>query len=560
MRTAPSTVDNAPACDASFEPAWNRDKASQAEGSGLIISVLRISLLGDLTVERNGQAVPLPRSRKTRALLAFLVVTARPHRRDRLCEMFWELPDDPRGALRWSLSKLRAFLNDPENEALVSDRERVGVDVTTIITDIGEVEAYLLRDAASANSLTKGLKLLQERPYLAGLDEAGNEIFDVWIAAERERVRRLQARATQQLVAHPDTSPDLALTYAQQWVTEEPYSVIAADALVRSYERMGDHDAARIAVHQIRERFAQADILWDAPKPVASGRASDSEQDSMLRAQEIRFCKAADGATIAYATVGSGPPLVKVANWLSHLELDWDAPIWSPLFRQLARNHQFIRYDERGNGLSDWKVSELSQDAFVADLEAVVDAVGVGQFPLLGISQGAAVAIEYASRHPERVSKLILFGGYPVGWRIDASDQVIAEREAVMTLTRSGWGREDPAYRHLFSATFMPSASAEQLAWFDEFQRLTTSPENASAFLSAFGDIDVREELAAINVPTLVLHSRGDKRVPWETARDLASKIPNARFVTLESENHLLLENEPAAEAFVREVEAFLAE
>lgn len=511
-------------------------------------------------VEREGQAVPLPSSRKTRALLAFLVATARPHRRDRLCEMFWELPDDPRGALRWSLSKLRAILNVSGHETLISDRERVGINDADITTDIGEVEAHFKRDTVSANSLTKGLKLLQERPYLAGLNGAGSEIFDVWIAAERERVRRLQASATQQLVEHPDTRPDLGLTYAQQWLTEDPYSIIAADALVRSYERMGEHDAARIAARELKDRFAQADIRWDAPRPIASGRTLNAEQESMLRAQEIRFCKTSDGTTIAYATVGMGPPLIKAANWLSHLELDWDAPIWSPLFRQLARNHKFIRYDERGNGLSDWDVSDLSQDAFVADLEAVVEAVGIERFPLLGISQGAAVAIKYASRHPERVSKLIVFGGYPAGWRIGANEQVTAEREAVMTLTRSGWGREDPAYRHLFSATFMPSASVEQLAWFDEFQRLTTSPENASAFLSAFGDIDVRDELATITVPTLVLHSRGDKRIPWETARSLASQIPNARLVTLDSENHLLLENEPAAEVFVREVEAFLAE
>ena len=267
---------------------------------------------------------------------------------------------------------------------------------------------------------------------------------------------------------------------------------------------------------------------------------------------------AEDSVRIAYATVGEGEPLVKAANWLTHLELDWDAPIWSPLFRQLARDHQLVRYDERGNGLSDWDVDDLSFDAFVTDLESVVDAVGEERFALLGISQGAAVSIEYAIRHPERVSKLILFGGYPAGWRIDASKATIREREAILTLTATGWGQDNPAYRQIFSSTFMPSATPEELEWFNEFQRATTSPENAVKFLSAFGDIDVRHQLAKLTVPTLVIHSRGDQRIPMETGLELATTIPNAEFVGLESENHLLLGREPASDDFVAAIRQFL--
>ncbi|MCK5745750.1 MAG: alpha/beta fold hydrolase, partial [Oricola sp.] len=187
-----------------------------------------------------------------------------------------------------------------------------------------------------------------------------------------------------------------------------------------------------------------------------------------------------------------------------------------------------------------------------------VDSAGLDRFPLLGISQGAAVSIEYAARHPERVSHLILFGGYPVGWRPISTPEEKREREAVMVLTESGWGRSDPVYRRLFSQTFMPDAKLEELTWFDEFQRRTTSPENAVRFLEAFADIDVRERLASLNVPTLVIHSRGDKRIPLSTGRELAASIPNAQFISLESRNHLLIGREPAASDFVAAIRRFL--
>lgn len=283
---------------------------------------------------------------------------------------------------------------------------------------------------------------------------------------------------------------------------------------------------------------------------------------SALQAQQIvRFCKASDGTTLAWSKVGANnekPPLVKAANWLTHLELDWEAPIWSPLFRALAQKRRLIRYDERGCGLSDWNVADISFETFVTDLEAVVDAAGLERFPLLGISQGASVSIEYAARHPERVSHLILFGGYAAGWRKYASPEEAREREAVMVLTEAGWGRDDPSYRHIFSQTFMPSATAAELSWFDEFQRQTTSPKNAVRFLHAFADIDVRNRLSSLTVPTLVLHSNGDQRIPVKTGTDLAAAIPNAQFIGLNSDNHLLLGRESASQAFIAAIDQFL--
>ncbi len=197
-------------------------------------------------------------------------------------------------------------------------------------------------------------------------------------------------------------------------------------------------------------------------------------------------------------------------------------------------------------------------EAFDTDLETVVDALELERFALLGISQGASVSIEYAVRHPERVSHLILFGGYAAGWRIEADEVTIREREAMMTLTEAGWGRDLPAYRQVFSTTFMPSASADELAWFNEFQRQTTSPANAARFLSAFGDIDVRHRLAEVRVPTLVLHSRGDQRIPFDVGRGLAADIPGAELIGLQSDSHLLLGRDPASDVFLEAVESFL--
>ena len=275
--------------------------------------------------------------------------------------------------------------------------------------------------------------------------------------------------------------------------------------------------------------------------------------------QQIRFCKTTDGVRIAYASVGTGRPLVKAANWLSHVEYDWRTPVWRPLFERLARNRRLVRYDERGCGLSDWEVDEFSLDVWVRDLEAVVDAAGLKRFPLLGISQGGPIAIAYAVRHPERVSRLVLYGTYACGYmKRNLTPAQLEERRVLIDLARVGWGRETPAFRQVFTSLFIPDGSPEQLRWFNDLQRESTSPENAARMITAFGLLEVRDIAPKVNVPTLVLHARGDMRIPFEEGRQVASLIPEARFVPLESRNHLLLEHEPAFEQFVNEVETFL--
>ena len=261
--------------------------------------------------------------------------------------------------------------------------------------------------------------------------------------------------------------------------------------------------------------------------------------------QTIRFVKSTDGVRLAVGVSGSGAPLVKSANWLSHLEFDWQSPVWRHWFQFLSAGQQLIRFDPRGCGLTDWEVDDLSQAAQVADLEAVVDAAGFDKFPLLGISQGGAACIEYATRHPERVTHLVLYGAYSVGWA-QRGDEAKRSGEALIELIRLGWGQENPAFRQLFASLFIPDANAEQIRWFSDLMRTTTRPEIAARILESFGQINVRHLLAQVRVPTLVVHARGDARIPFEQGRMLAAEIPHARFVTLESRNHILIEGEPA--------------
>jgi pimeloyl-ACP methyl ester carboxylesterase/DNA-binding winged helix-turn-helix (wHTH) protein len=279
-----------------------------------------------------------------------------------------------------------------------------------------------------------------------------------------------------------------------------------------------------------------------------------------LEPQRTQFARAEDGARLAYASFGRGLPIVKAANWLSHLELDWDSPVWTPWLELLGRNRCLIRYDARGNGMSDWQPPSISFDAFVSDLGAVFDAAGIERAPVLGISQGAAVAAAYAARNPARVSALVLIGGCARGWRAKGHPQLVERFEALMVLMRQGWGMEHTSFRQIFTTAFFPAGPQHYADWFNDLQRQTTTPDNAARILSAFGDIDVRQELTRVSVPTLVLHARGDLVVPIKDGIELASGIKGSRFVPLDSKNHILHPDEPAWNRFAGELESFLAE
>jgi pimeloyl-ACP methyl ester carboxylesterase/DNA-binding winged helix-turn-helix (wHTH) protein len=309
--------------------------------------------------------------------------------------------------------------------------------------------------------------------------------------------------------------------------------------------------AARKGIRFIGEVSEQTE---GPAQPIAAPAATAT---SRLR-QEVHFCTASDGVRIAYAEVGHGPPLIKAGNWLNHLEYDWESPIWSPFLHTLAAEHRLIRYDARGNGLSDWEVKDLSLEAFVRDLESVVEATGLDRFPLLGMSQGCAVSIAYAVRHPERVSHLVLYGGFARGRRKRGSQQDIAGGDAIVTLIRQGWGQDNPAFRQMLTSLFMPGATPEQMQSFNDMQRITTSPENAARLRQSVDEIDVTDLLASVNIPTLVLHARNDAMQPFDEGRRLAMGIRGARFVALESRNHMILQNDPVWSRFFDEIENFL--
>lgn len=289
---------------------------------------------------------------------------------------------------------------------------------------------------------------------------------------------------------------------------------------------------------------------------LGSGHRASS---SPLPSQRIGYCRARDGTRLAHASVGAGPVLVKAANWINHLELDWTSPAFGPMLRGLARDFTLVRYDARGNGLSDWDVAEVSLDAWVGDLEAVVDANGLQRFPLLGLSQGCPVAIAYAARHPERVSCLILCGGFAQGYRRRGlSPEELEAMAAMRALVRIGWGADNPAFRQIFTTQFMPDATKAQADAFNEQQRLATSPDCAVRYLDAVSDIDVTPLLQEIRAPTLVMHVREDARVPLELGRQLALGIPSARFVVIPGRNHVMLEGDPALDRFLEEIRLFL--
>ncbi len=376
----------------------------------------------------------------------------------------------------------------------------------------------------------------------AELIEIGPQVFDllIFLISNRERV-----------VSKDDV---LDAVWAGRIVSESTLT----SRINAARRAIGDSGAEQMLIKTIaRKGFRFVGEVHEDTKPVTAPRAGRASEPRATPHQEIKFCTASDGVSIAYAAVGRGPPLLKTANWLNHLEYDWQSPIWCHLLQDLAAHYHLIRYDARGNGLSDWDVGEISLDAFVRDLECVADANGLSKFPLLGISQGCAVSICYAVRHPERVSHLVLYGGYARGR--GRRDQAEAEKaKALMTLMRLGWGQENPAFRQIFTSMFIPEATAEQAQWFNDLQRITASPENAVRLRQAQDEIDIVSLLPSVRVPTLVLHCRDDAGVPFEEGRRMAAGIAGSRFVALDGRNHLILEHEPARGRFLDEVMRFL--
>lgn len=513
---------------------------------------LQISVIGELAVLQNNEECVLPPSKKTRALLAYLAVVNRHQRRDHLCKMFWEIPDDPRASLRWSLSKIRKLVNmDGQEECLLTDRSSVFLDTSKLLVDFLKVAQVTDKDVRSLDTPSLEALAAQFRGQVFdGLELPSCPMFEAWRIFHTDKLDRTRSLILHTLAARLRDHPERTHAYEQVLVSLDPTDEIVSREL-ESFNTMADPAAPP---HE------SAPNSSGRPLPNNDGLyVASTDRKSLDIEQEIRFCKSPDGVQIAYAVSGTGPPLLRAAHWMSHLQYDWESPIWHHWIKELSSQNELIRYDQRGNGLSDWNAPDFSFNAMVSDLESVADACGLKRFPLLGVSQSCSVSVAYAVRHPERVTHLILYGGFARGWRKRGDSHEIRTHEAMTTLIQEGWGKNNPAFRQLFTETFIPGANREQMNWFNELQKETVSPKNASRLNCAFGDTDVSDILGQVTVPTLVLHARNDGAVPFEQGKAFAAGIQGARFVDLNSENHILLKNEPAFAEFLREVRSFIS-
>lgn len=341
-----------------------------------------------------------------------------------------------------------------------------------------------------------------------------------------------------------------------------PHVVVTDDSLVQCVAQL------RTALEDESQRFVKTvrgrGYIFEAVVPLVSKGALappnlEAAQHSRAVAQKIQFCTTQDEVQLAYGVAGLGSPLVEVGTWINHLEADWDSPVWRSRLRALASKNQLVRYDCRGCGLSDRQVPGFSFELALSDLETVVDAAGLERFSLFGSSQGAGVAIAYAALHPKRVKNMVLYGAFARGRLArNPSEQDRREAQAMRQLIEIGWGRPNPAFRQIFTSMLIPDSTPEQYQWFTELQRTSTSPANAANLIAAYETMNIADLLCQVQCPTLVIHSRGDPRVPLDEGRYVAGRIQGAHFITLESKNHILLEQEPAWQQFLDELQAFV--
>lgn len=444
----------------------------------------------------------------------------------------------------------------------------MGEDEAATVRDLKGHQAVILPMVAQYGGRiidTAGDGILAEFPSVISAAECAVEI-QATMAARNDGVpehRRMRFRIGINLgdVLHDETRiyGDGINVAARLEGIAEPGGICISRQVFDQVNRVLKADFQALGPRNLKNIARPVDVFAIAPAAGAAGPGVTAANPVELK-QEIRFCATPDGVQLAYSMIGQGPPLMKTGNWMTHLEYDLESPIWRHLYRELAKDHTLARYDARGNGLSDRTVDEVTFDAFVNDLEAVVDAAGLERFALMGISQGCPISIAYAVRHPERVSHLILYGGFALGANKRARSATQKEEDAaLLTLMRVGWGKENAAFRQLFTSMFLPGGTKEQADWFNELQRITVSGDVAARMFDANCDADVTALLQHVKAPTLVMHARDDARVPFEAGRRMAAGIPGARFVPLDGRNHLFLETEPAFGQFLEHTRAFLA-
>ncbi len=385
--------------------------------------------------------------------------------------------------------------------------------------------------------------------------ELDTAVFELRVAGERVAVEPQVFEVLSYLVEHRDRLVPRTELLDAIWNDRFVSDGALASRIAAARAAIGDDGRAQRCIRTVHGRGLQfvapvEEVAAPAPPTSAADPtpAASSGPEALGLRQTVRFVTAPDGLRLAAATIGNGPPLVKAANWLTHIEEDWRSPVWRHWLTGLGERFRFTRYDARGCGLSDrdLSTSDLTDpDLWADDLEAVVDAVGADPCILLGMSQGAVSAVVYALRHPERVSHLVLYGAYSRGMRLRGPESV-ALSDTLKQLIRGGWGGTNPAFRTVFTMNFMPGASSEQMRWFNELQLNSSDAANGLRLESAFHEVDVGALAAHLSVPTLVMHCRDDRATPYAEGRALAAVIPGSEFVTLESSNHVLMADEPA--------------
>lgn len=528
-----------------------------------------IHLLDEFSIEIDGRLVAasaFPR-RSAVSLVKLLALTSR-HRlhREQVMDALW--PDAPPDHAANQLHKAAHYARQGtgvqgcvvlRNDVVrLFPEARIEVDAMTV--------QALAAELAAADPASVDPRRAESALELFGASPLPDDLYEPWAAQPRQRLEAVQRQL---------------LRWAGHWarlVLLDPRDEEAQLGLARSMLDRGDRAGALRQIDEI-ERILEDELgiglspealdlrieALDTPvvvPPVTQPPPTPAPRHAGLAMQKLGFCDAADGVRLAYATSGTGPPLVKAANWLTHLDYDWASPVWAHWWRALSARHLLVRYDERGCGLSEWDVPDASYSlsAWVADLEAVVDALGLERFDLLGISQGGAVAVEYAARHPQRVRRLVLYGAYAQGRGVrGGSPTALRLHELQAELALVGWGQDSPTFRQVFTSQFIPGGSKELWNDFNELQRRSTTPENAARLLRVTTLIDVTDAARRVKAPTLVLHARDDQRPPFAQGQLLGDLIPGARFVALEGSNHILLEDEPAWPVFLTEVESFLA-
>jgi pimeloyl-ACP methyl ester carboxylesterase/DNA-binding SARP family transcriptional activator len=520
---------------------------------------VELRLLGRFEVVVDGLAVPSSRwSRRSAAGLVKLLALSPGRRlhREQVMDALW--PDAPLEMLVPRLHKAAHFARKAtavEGSVVLADDVVALFPEADVDIDVDAFEAAAVHALSTADPADVDAALL-----LWGGDLLPDVPYEPWAFHPRQRVQ----------LRHRDL-----LRRAQRWVelvaldpTDEEAHVGIMRELLDGGDRAGVRRQFDLLERTLRDELAigpstEAEELRQRAmegRAPSSPRTTGYRRHSNLGTQSIHFCSTLDGVRLAYALSGDGPALVKASNWLTHLDYDWESPVWSHWWQGLSRHHRLIRYDERGCGLSSWDVDEFTLDAYVRDLETVVDALGLERFPLLGISQGGAIAITYAARHPDRVTSLVLYGTGVRGRRRKAeTDAQHRELDALAELMRVSWGADEPGFQRVYNARFMPEGPLEQWRAFDELQKKTASPENAVRLWQSFQLNDVTDAARSLSIPTLILHARDERLRPFADAEQLAELIEGSRLVPLDSPNHILQAGEPAFAEFLDELERFLA-